>query len=397
MTHSLSGPWTADIGDGRKYTMTLPGTLDENNIGGPDTGGNLWNPDSPVGKAAKFGPILTRLTRKHSFEGLARLTRRVRFTPPEGKRVFLEAERARVLTLLVDGQEIPDFVPPSIVTHHIFELTSVWRGEHDITLISDNSYPGLPRENIVYSSAATDETQTNWNGVLGFLRLRREEPVFMSGLRVYPRGGLLEVRITIESDREWSGVLAVSSLALSASAERQISVKQGRNEIAFTELNIEKSALRWDEYEGNLYELTATLTGEGLPSQSKTVTFGVRDFGPDANGRLALNGRTIFLRGEANCGEFPETGHWPMTVEEWTNILETYKSYGVNCMRFHSHTPPEAAFTAADRLGMLMEPELSHWNPTEAFSSRESWDYYRVELLEILRDRKSTRLNSSHA
>ncbi|QQR31292.1 hypothetical protein I5Q82_06380 [Acutalibacter muris] len=385
MTHSLSGPWTADIGDGRKYTMTLPGTLDENNIGGPDTGGNLWNPDSPVGKAAKFGPILTRLTRKHSFEGPARLTRRVRFTPPEGKRVFLEAERARVLTLLVDGQEIPDFVPPSIVTHHIFELTSVWRGEHDITLIYDNSYPGLPRENIVYSSAATDETQTNWNGVLGFLRLRREEPVFMSGLRVYPRGGLLEVRITIESDREWSGVLEVSSLALSASAERQISVKQGRNEIAFTELNIEKSALRWDEYEGNLYELTTTLTGEGLPSQSKTVTFGVRDFGPDVNGRLALNGRTIFLRGEANCGEFPETGHWPMTVEEWTNILETYKSYGVNCMRFHSHTPPEAAFTAADRLGMLMEPELSHWNPTEAFSSRKSWDYYRVELLETLR------------
>lgn len=66
-------------------------------------------------------------------------------------------------------------------------------------------------------------------------------------------------------------------------------------------------------------------------------------------------------------------------------ILQTYQSYGVNCLRFHSHCPPEAAFTAADRLGMLMQPELSHWNPKDAFESEEAFAYYRTELLETIR------------
>ncbi len=69
-----------------------------------------------------------------------------------------------------------------------------------------------------------------------------------------------------------------------------------------------------------------------------------------------------------------------MTEAEWKGILNTYKSYGINCVRFHSHCPPEAAFMAADRLGMMMQPELSHWNPKDAFESEESFSYYQTEL-----------------
>ena len=54
-------------------------------------------------------------------------------------------------------------------------------------------------------------------------------------------------------------------------------------------------------------------------------------------------------------------------------------------MRFHSHCPPEAAFAAADELGMMMQPELSHWNPRTAFLDQESLDYYTAELRQILR------------
>lgn len=389
MNYSLAGLWQADIGDGNTYTISLPGTLDENQVGPYDRNENQLHSSGDAGNSweESGGPdvIRTRFTRKHAFKGEARLTRHVAFKLPEGKRLFLEAERSRALGLLVDGKKVPDLVPASINTRHIFELTGIWQGEHDITLLSDNSYPGLPHDGIVYSSAATDETQTNWNGVLGFLRLRVEEPVFISSVRVYPRGGRLDVRVTVESDREWSGNVSVSSQALQGPLEKPVTLKPGRSEIEFSGLAIRESALRWDEYEGNLYKLTAELSGGGLPAGGKTVSFGVRDFGPDESGRLALNGRTIFLRGEANCAEFPETGYCPMDVESWMNILETYKSYGVNCMRFHSHCPPEAAFTAADRLGILMEPELSHWNPTDAFSSQESWDYYRVELIETLR------------
>lgn len=389
MYYSLAGRWQADIGDGKSYTVSLPGTLDENRVGPFDMNENQMHGSGDTGRAwedsGEPDVIRTRFTRRHAFKGEARLTRHAAFSVPEGKRVFLEAERARALGLLADGKRVPDFVPASINTHRIFELTGIWKGEHDITLLSDNSYPGMPHDGIVYSSAATDETQTNWNGVLGFLRLRVEEPVFIGDVRVYPKGGRLDVRVTVESDREWSGDVSISSPALREPVKRQVTVKPGRNELEFSGLDMRENVLRWDEYEGNLYKLTAGLSGGDMPAEEKTVSFGVRDFGPDENGRLALNGRAIFLRSEANCAEFPETGYCPMGVEDWMGILETYKSYGINCMRFHSHCPPEAAFTAADRLGILMEPELSHWNPANAFSGQVDWDYYRTELIETLR------------
>lgn len=74
-----------------------------------------------------------------------------------------------------------------------------------------------------------------------------------------------------------------------------------------------------------------------------------------------------------------------MDEEKWAGILKTYRSYGVNCIRFHSHTPPEAAFAAADRLGMLMQPELNCWNPRTAFTTREQCDYYENELIQTQR------------
>ena len=73
-----------------------------------------------------------------------------------------------------------------------------------------------------------------------------------------------------------------------------------------------------------------------------------------------------------------------MTVEEWTDVLARYRSYGINCMRFHSHCPPEAAFIAADRMGMLMQPELSHWDPVHAFEAPESFAYYQTELKQVI-------------
>ena len=422
MYFDLSGHWQADIGDGKTYSMRLPGTLDENGIGHKDLGQNQWHPDAALGNAEdgfdENAPIATRFTRKYTFEGEARLTRRISFVPEAGKRVFLEAERARCLRLLVDGKEVPHFTEGTLSTPHVFEVTGLLNGDHELTLLSDNSYPGLPHDAIVYSSAATDETQTNWNGVLGYLRLRVEEPVFLSALRIYPEkaeadgtAGSLTVQAEISSDRFWSGVLRVESEALKKDAgngaaacyEKKISVQPGITRVVLKELLLAEGVRSWDVEEGSLYELTARLmpeegneagpgsSGPGRtepenaePVSSRTETFGIRTFGDNGTGRLAINGRVIFLRSEANCCEFPETGHPPMTVEEWTDVLARYRSYGINCMRFHSHCPPEAAFTAADQMGMLMQPELSHWDPVHAFEAPESFAYYQTELKQVI-------------
>lgn len=393
MKISLEGKWTADIGDGGSHPLQLPGTLDENRIGHRDTGSNQWHPDAALGnenKSFHSDVIATRFTRRFTYEGEARFTRRVdgeiwsgvAGEIAAGKRVFLEAERARALRLLVDGREVQDFMEPSVSTEHIFEVTGCLKEGSELTLLSDNSYPGWPRDAIVYSSAATDETQTNWNGVLGNFCLRTEGQVFVGDIRVYPAGNTVTVKMKLYAGCPYSGEILLRSDALQEDLRQSVSVQAATAaELCFGPLPLKDTVQRWDLEEGNLYELSVSLTD----GETKTVTFGIRDFGDDGHGRLAINGRVFFLRGEANCGVFPETGHPPMTVGEWLDVLGKYRSYGVNCMRFHSHCPPEAAFTAADRMGMLMQPELSHWNPKDAFETEDSFDYYRTELLQILR------------
>lgn len=391
MNISLHGIWRADIGDGKEYFINLPGTLDENQIGHEDAVAGRLHPDAVLGNGDQLfstEKIATRFTRKYTYEGEVRLTRRIDAELwkniageiAAGKRIFLEAERARVLRLMVDGKEAADFVEPTISTKHIFEVTGLLGEEGELRLLSDNSYPGLPHDAIVYSSAATDETQTNWNGVLGYIRLRTEEQVFLEDIRVYPVGNGITVKLILYAGVPYSGRICLQCEALKEDEVREISACEPVTELVFGPLALKENVKRWDLDEGNLYELSVSLTG----GETKTAVFGVRIFGDNGQGRLALNGRIIFLRGEANCGVFPESGYSPMTAEEWMDVLKRYRSYGVNCMRFHSHCPPEAAFTAADRLGMLMQPELSHWNPRDAFESEESYVYYKAELIQIL-------------
>ncbi len=47
-----------------------------------------------------------------------------------------------------------------------------------------------------------------------------------------------------------------------------------------------------------------------------------------------------------------------MDINSWLRVFKIAKSYGINLYRFHSWCPPEAAFKAADELGMYLQPEL---------------------------------------
>lgn len=378
MFKDLSGIWQCEI-PGQRAAIRLPGTLDESGVGFPDDPEKQWKADEVrrMGFWQPGDPIVTRLTRKRTFEGLAKLSRRIDWDVPANKRIFVDVERARQLRLLVNGREAAIFRPATLSTPYTFEVTGLVNGHDQLEFLSDNSYPGWPREAIVYASAASDETQTNWNGLLGYIRLRAEKPCFISDVRVYPRDGHLRVVVEIDAASPWQGTLRFASHALAEDAEQPVSALPGRREYAF-DLKLKADIQRWDLEDGRLYELTVS----GL--EERSVRFGVRDFGA-ADGFLTLNGRRVFLRGEANCAVFPETGYCPMDVEAWKAILRKYRAYGVNCLRFHSHCPPEAAFTAADELGMLMQPELSHWDPAHAFESEAARRYYRDEWMEMLR------------
>ena len=104
----LNGKWHVVLEDGTTGQMDLPGTLDENGIGHRDVGANQWHPDAVLGNAAgeidKDAPIATRFTRRHTYEGEARISRKITVPDYGTDRLFVLAERARALRLLVDGE-----------------------------------------------------------------------------------------------------------------------------------------------------------------------------------------------------------------------------------------------------------------------------------------------------
>lgn len=394
-------PWQLRLPGGETKMVMLPGTLDEFCVGHADKLDNSCHPDEKTAQSFDADVIATRFTRKYTYEGPAYFERTITIAPEKGRRTFLEIERARCVRVYLDGEEILPYEEQTISTPHVFELTG-HEGRRSLCIVSDNSYPGLPHDAIVYSSAATDETQTNWNGLLGYIRLREENSVFLSQVRVYPEDGCLRVEADVdaavgagkvpeETDEAgqslcFAGMLAIKSSALAQEYHQQISVCAGRTTIVMESLKLTDHAMQWDEYVPNLYELTATLQNADQKTDEKTARFGIRVFGDDGQGHLALNKRRIFLRSEANCAEFPETGYIPMEKDTWKKILKTYEDYGVNMVRFHSHCPPDAAFEAADEMGILMQPELSHWDPKHAFEWDESFLYYQAELRQIIKN-----------
>ena len=376
----LSGVWQCRI-PGQYAPCTLPGTLDESGIGRPDNVHDQWQlaDARAVGLWQEGDAIMTRLTRRYTYTGPAVFTRRLRWAPPAGKRIFLECERARQLALTVNGQAVLPRDAGSLVSPWVFEVTGLLTGDDELALTCDNSYPGWPAAAILRASAASDETQTNWNGVLGYLRLRIEEPAFIEAVHVYPHGDTVDVHVRLDAARPAQSTLRLASPALAAAAELRYDVPAGRSELVQTGLALRGDVRRWDENEGNLYELTAAPDG----GEGCTVRFGVRDFAA-AGGRLTLNGRPFFVRGEANCAVWPETGHPPMDADSWRRSLRTLRACGVNCVRFHSHCPPEAAFAAADELGLLLQPELSDWDAGDALTAPGSEAYYTAELRGLL-------------
>lgn len=226
MFYALAGSWEA-VWEGASYPVTLPGTLDENNIGYADSGEDQRLP--PGERKGGGAPIAGRFTRKHTYEGPVTFRRVVDWQPPQGRRVFFQVGRARHLRLLVDGQEVPPFEEPTISTPYVFEVTGLVKPGSQVELISDNSYPGWPHDAIVYSSAATDETQTNWNGVLGDLGLRDEAPVFLRSVRVYPGEETLSVQVEVSATQAYRGTLSLASPALAAPVERAITLEPGEH------------------------------------------------------------------------------------------------------------------------------------------------------------------------
>ena len=268
---SLAGEWNVELGksgsafakskrtsQGEVKRAILPGTIDTNRLG----------------FAPKDTMETTHLTRLYAYKGAARYSRIINI-PKDWKKkpVELFLERTRPTWVYVDGELVDSCNFISTPQRYLLPK-KVKPGKHLLEIVVDNGR-GVPEQVYGSSHAYTEDTQTNWNGIIG------------------------EIRLEVKSE------------------ERRVK------------------------------------NSNVLPDFAKNFHI--------EGAHFFANGHRIFLRGKHDAAVWPLTGHVEMGVEGWMKYLGTCKEYGINHVRFHSWCPPEAAFVAADSLGIYLQPELPFW------------------------------------
>ena len=282
--------------------------------------------------------------------------------------------------LWVDDKEIG--MQNTLGTPHQYDLSEVLTpGKHTLTLRIDNRIKDIdPGEN---SHSISDHTQGNWNGVIGDMYLQVRPQVSIVHTDIYPDINAKNIRVkTYLKNKKKTKATAILTLkANGKSIQQEIVLLPGENKTE-TILSLGDNICLWDEFNPNLYTLEASLTDkEKTTTDTHTEQFGMRDFRV-TDLHITINGRPVFLRGTLDCAAFPKTGYPPTDQASWEKIFTACRNHGLNHIRFHSWCPPEAAFCAADKMGMYLEIECSSWanssttigdgKPLDAFILKES-------------------------
>ena len=163
----LSGTWQFALD--RQHTVTsdqemtetvqLPGTSDTNKKG------------DFIGKTEET----THLSRLYAYKGRAWYRRTVEIPASwKQKPVYLMLERTKPSEVYVDAKLVGS--SNDISTPQVFDL-SKWLtpGRHTLAIMVDNG-SGVPEQIYANSHAYTEDTQTNWNGIIGRIELLQSIP-----------------------------------------------------------------------------------------------------------------------------------------------------------------------------------------------------------------------------
>lgn len=361
MKIDLSGQWQVKL-DAEKQetmpqaypeTMMLPGTTSAAGLGMP-------NPAKETGC----------LTDAYRFEGAAWFMRTFTAGDWTGEQTMLTLERTRKTTVYLDGRPIGH--QESLCTPHRYFLPPVHAGEHTLVIRVDNTdYPTRG------GHLTSPDTQSNWNGITGEISLTVAHTL-LTDLTVRPdlRRGCLRVHGHIIGAPD-----GVAGIVLPGQMEHLLPYRRG---VLDGECPLKGNEAFWDEAHPEIHTISIDLDGDVYE-----MTFGLRDV-RTVGRRLLINGRETFLRGKVDNLLYPKTGYTPTDVASWMTILGIAKEYGINHYRYHTACPPDAAFTAADLLGVYMAPELPFWGTVaeegeEGYDERER-DFLFQEGFRILRE-----------
>ncbi len=333
-------------------TVKFPGTTDEQEKGTKNTATEET----------------TRLSRAYYYEGKAWYSKEINIPLSFiGKQVTLTLERTKATRVWLDSLFIGS--ANNILTPQKYDLSKVITpGRHKLTIMIDNGPNSVPDE-IKGSHSWSDNTQTNWNGIIGDLFIEAAPTISIQSIQVYPNiennTVTVHVRIRNKEVAERNGKIYFTAEVFNTQKKDKIKpqyfpllVSPRENSYDFT-FQMGSNTQLWSDISPSLYTLSISLKVDDIVD-NQAVTFGMRHFSSEGS-HFTINSKKLFLRGKHDACVFPLTGYPPMNKEEWIKVFNIAKSYGINHYRFHSWTPPKAAFDAADIVGIYIQTELPFW------------------------------------
>ena len=272
-----------------------------------------------------------------------------------GRRILLFLERPHVATTVyLDGREIG--FDDSLSAPHVHDLGKPKPGKHVLTILVDND---LPAPVGVNAHCVTDHTQTAWNGVVGKIELRAVPDKYIDYVMAFPdvKGKKVDFKVFLAGRSEASGgELTISVTPPKGHGEtRSATLDVPNGAVAEASVSFAETAL-WDEFEPNIYKVAVKLVSSSGVEQECHTQFGFYDKKIEGQ-EFVVNGRPTLFRGTLDCASFPLTGYPSTDKGYWLNVFGVCKSMGLNHVRYHSWTPPEAAFAAADEVGIYLQCE----------------------------------------
>ncbi|MBO7684562.1 MAG: hypothetical protein J6T51_07545 [Kiritimatiellae bacterium] len=349
---SLAGEWRV-TGENLSGVVQLPGTLADAKLGTHKTAAD-WEADTD--RRSKGA-----LTREWQYIGTAVYEREIELTEEEA-RYPLELVMERVMLhseLVIDGEAIGSC--DSLAVEHVYPIPQrlTKAGRHVIRLTLDNSNRYNFSE---WAHSYGPVMQSVWHGVVGEFALRRQSAlrkarVFAS----WPANGKLVVEVP-ESFEVKEGNIDIAMVGRGVQSPRPTiaSVKPSpyRKGFKLVELKLDREPEPWSEHHPTLY--TLTLRDEAADF-THSIRFGFRSVSAHDHA-IWINGHKWFMRGNLDCCHFPLTGAPDTSIEWWRETFRRLRDEdGINTIRFHSWTPPKAAFDAADELGMIFAVEAGIW------------------------------------
>ena len=302
------------------------------------------------------------LTPEYKFIGKAWYSRQIEI-PESWKNKEITLFLERVLwesRVFVDGKELSS--DDALGTPHVHHLGNLLPGSHKLTIQVDNEMI----HNIGDKGHGYGEyTQSIWNGIVGRMELHAFDAVHIASVRTFPKikEDVLKLEVNLNEEAKKAVELSYSIKSVKdgtavLQGAKTVRPDEGQKQFQF-EIPIKGKLQLWSEFTPEVYELEVSLSN-GKNSDKYATEFGYYEVSI-SNHKILINGKPVFLRGNLDCVHFPLTGYPSCNIEDWERIFNIYKDYGLNHVRFHSWCPPEAAFKAANRVGIYIQAEASVW------------------------------------